>query len=83
MANDVHRFDKIKIWEAYRATSAAFTSFKPVAVDGYLYRDDGLKSNNPVGHVYNEARQIWPARDVCVVSIGLGSVRQRPQTQNS
>lgn len=77
LADCVDRLDKIKIWEACRATSAAFTYLRPITIDGYLYRDGGLKFNNPVQYVYNEAREIWPDRDVRIISIGTGLCKTR------
>jgi Patatin-like phospholipase len=40
--------DDHPIWEVARATSAAPTFFDPIDIDGVLYSDGGVGSNNPV-----------------------------------
>jgi Patatin-like phospholipase len=63
----------VKIWEAIRATSAAPTYFDSITINGEEYIDGGFGCNNPSRVVYNEARKIWPGRDIgCVISIGTG-----------
>jgi len=68
-----------KIWEAARATTAAPTFFKRIAIgdEGQAkeeFVDGGLACNNPANQVLDEARVIFgnnrPVR--CLVSIGTG-----------
>ncbi|ORY07783.1 phospholipase [Clohesyomyces aquaticus] len=66
---------KCKIWEAGRATSAASTFFDPITIGPYGERfvDGAVGTNNPVEEVYQEARALWPQKDIqCFVSIGTG-----------
>jgi hypothetical protein len=68
------------IWQAARATTAAPTFFKPVAIaaaPGHApqqFVDGGLRCNNPVREVMDEARAVFggAARLGCLVSIGTG-----------
>lgn len=68
------------LWQAARATSAAPTFFKPMAVDrprpAIDYVDGGMGHNNPSEVALSEARRIWPT---CIqfglVSIGTGRSR--------
>lgn len=63
------------IWEAARATAAAPYFFHPIrfGLPPQNWVDGGLRSNNPIRHVYDEARKIWPSRKICCfVSIGAG-----------
>ena len=69
------------IWEAARATSAAPTFFKPIAIGipplDESFVDGGLRCNNPITQVLAEAHDLWPGRKVaCVVSIGTGQVNR-------
>lgn len=68
-----------QIWEAARATTAAPTFFKRIEIgeEGQAkeeFFDGGLRCNNPVDEVLNEARDIFgnDRRVNCVVSIGTG-----------
>ena len=64
------------IWQAIRATSAAPTFFDPIQIDDEIFVDGGFGCNNPVEFVYNEARDMWPGRDIgCIVSLGTGVPR--------
>jgi predicted acylesterase/phospholipase RssA len=67
-------FDECKVWEACRATSAAPTFFDSIKIGKYgqLYIDGGLGYNNPVQLVYNEAKDIWPSREIQILSVGTG-----------
>ncbi|KAK5698262.1 hypothetical protein LTR97_007223 [Elasticomyces elasticus] len=70
-------YDKVKIWEAARATSAAPSFFAPVEIDEVRYVDGGLLANNPVNMLWEEARNAWseyPIEDQvrCLVSLGTG-----------
>jgi hypothetical protein len=68
------------IWQAARATTAAPTIFKPVAIraaPGHTpqpFVDGGLGCNNPVREVMDEARAVFggDARLGCLVSVGAG-----------
>jgi hypothetical protein len=68
------------IWQAARATTAAPRLFKPVAIaaaPGHAVQefiDGGLRCNNPVREVMDEARAVFggAARLGCLVSIGAG-----------
>ena len=53
--------DRALIWEAARATSAAFGFFDPISTGKYgqEYVDAGLGCNNPVQEVWMEAQDIW------------------------
>lgn len=66
------------VWQAARATSAAPLLFPPIRF-GFPpanYVDGGLRYNNPVRALYDEANHIWPApldRKIgCIISIGAG-----------
>ena len=68
-----------KIWEAARATTAAPTFFKRIAIgeEGQAkeeFIDGGLKCNNPANQVLEEARDIFGYDKLvrCLVSIGTG-----------
>ncbi|KAJ7032981.1 hypothetical protein C8F04DRAFT_1261320 [Mycena alexandri] len=63
-----------KIWEAARATSAAPTFFKRIKFGrGQHFIDGGLGSNNPSKVVLDEAKRVFPNRQIgCIVSIGTG-----------
>jgi len=60
---DSDRLDNVKIWQAARATSAASTFFEPIEVSLGKYSetfvDGGTGANNPIHHLWNEARDIW------------------------
>ena len=67
------------IWEAARATTAAPTFFKPIAIgDKHRAKEDfldaGLRHNNPADQVIEEARAIFggDSKLGCLVSIGTG-----------
>ena len=70
---------KCEIWEAARATSAAPTFFKEVKINiegGTTLRfvDGGLKCNNPVVVIMEEAEKVFGGDQPvgCVVSLGSG-----------
>ncbi|KAK0446050.1 acyl transferase/acyl hydrolase/lysophospholipase [Desarmillaria tabescens] len=66
-----------KVWEAGRATCAMPVLFKRIEI-GPKYRkqpyiDGGMGRNNPAKVVLDEARVLYPAREVaCLTSIGTG-----------
>ncbi|KAH0443799.1 ankyrin repeat protein [Colletotrichum camelliae] len=75
---DVHSA-KFEMWEALRATSAASTYFKEYRrgnEEGYV--DGAFKSNNPIFEVHHEAADLWPGRDVFLISIGTGTKPSTP-----
>ncbi|RMY62588.1 hypothetical protein D0863_10917 [Hortaea werneckii] len=72
-------YDKVKIWEAARATSAATSFFDPITIDGSAYVDGGLGMNNPVDRLWREAREVFATSEQnledlirCVLSVGTG-----------
>ncbi|KAF8859945.1 FabD/lysophospholipase-like protein [Acephala macrosclerotiorum] len=70
-----HRDYDCTISEAARATSAAPLFFEPITLKNSKasFVDGGVRDNNPVEQVKNEAESIWPNRDIgCIVSIGSG-----------
>ena len=64
------------IWEAARATSAAPLFFDPITIGtlGSICADGGLRHNNPIRELVQEARDIWGVEypTSCIVSIGTG-----------
>ncbi|KAI1120051.1 hypothetical protein F5Y10DRAFT_142167 [Nemania abortiva] len=78
--------DRVRIWEAARATSAATSFFEPLAIDGRLYADGATGANNPIYELWAEASSIyrqhnrWRLEDhlKCLVSIGTGIPSKRP-----
>jgi len=80
---DPDRLKHVKIWQAARATSAASTFFKPIAIPlgSYIetFVDGATGANNPVQQVWNEAADMWMKEHErlednidCFVSIGTG-----------
>ena len=65
------------IVEAARATTAGPTFFKGIEFGEPIrqrYVDGGLRCNNPVKHVIDEARSHFPDRFIsCVISLGTGA----------
>lgn len=62
------------VWQACRATSAATTFFDPITIGkkGQRFIDGGLRCNNPVYKLQQEAATIWPDQDSLLISIGTG-----------
>ena len=50
--------NKVKIWEAARATSAAPAYFNPITIGGHDYTDGGLGYNNPTSMAWDEVKRI-------------------------
>jgi calcium-independent phospholipase A2-gamma len=76
-------YDKVKIWEAARATSAATSFFAPIVIDGTTFWDGALGANNPVDRLMREASSVWDSPDFeekirCIVSIGTGKPAPGP-----
>jgi len=67
------------IVQAARATTAAPTLFKAIEFGHpttQRYLDGGLRCNNPVKYVVEEARCLHPDRPIsCVLSLGTGTMR--------
>jgi len=65
------------IVQAARATTAAPTIFKAIEFGhptAQRYLDGGLRCNNPVKYVVEEARSLYPDRPFsCVLSLGTGT----------
>lgn len=78
--------DRIRIWEAARATSAATSFFEPLVVDGRSYADAATGANNPIYELWAEASSMYSPYDgwklddhlKCLVSIGTGIPSRRP-----
>jgi len=71
--------NKMTIWQASLATSAANSCFDPITIGSRVYMDGGREANNPVRLVEVEARKIWcpstgdlKERVKCLVSLGSG-----------
>ncbi|QRV99875.1 nephrocystin-3 protein [Ceratobasidium sp. AG-Ba] len=65
------------IVQAVRATTAQFGLFKPVDIFHHgvklSFVDSSFGSNNPAAHMLDEAKSIFPGRDVgCIISVGTG-----------
>lgn len=76
---DDAQYELTQIWEVVRATSAAVTFFKPIAVgrDNIVFMDaGGFGFNNPCEILITECAQALPMQDLsCIVSIGTGLAR--------
>jgi predicted acylesterase/phospholipase RssA len=75
-----HQTFNCTMWEAARATSAAPTFFERITIGepGFSepYVDGGMGCNNPIAHVLEEARLLFPGQPVtCVISIGTGKAQ--------
>lgn len=75
--------NKLKIWEAALATSAATTFFPAAEVAGSTFVDGGTRANNPIQYLWTEAGDCWgsihPSLEEnigCLLSIGTGILRQ-------
>jgi predicted acylesterase/phospholipase RssA len=67
-------YNECKIWEAYRATSAATTFFDPITFGKYgqTFVDGEILYNNPIQLVHREAGRVWSDRKALLISIGTG-----------
>lgn len=72
--------DECKIWQACRATSAATTFFDPIKIGSsdQAFIDGAIIYNNPVQLVRCEAKLLWPADQLMIISIGTGSPPGKP-----
>jgi predicted acylesterase/phospholipase RssA len=74
------KFNKIKIWDAARATSAAPFYFPTAVIAGQKFWDGGLANNNPVQEVWAEAESLFPDKLInCFVSLGTGFSERKPR----
>ncbi|KAF7551887.1 hypothetical protein G7Z17_g4703 [Cylindrodendrum hubeiense] len=72
--------DRVRIWEAARATSAATSFFETVNIDGMVFADGATGANNPIYELWAEALDVFFQGDEsqrlhnisCLVSIGTG-----------
>jgi hypothetical protein len=70
--------DCISIWEAARATAAAFPYFAPSMWREKKLLNGGFRANCPAELGYKEARSVWPQRPLdLLVSLGTGSYNKR------
>ncbi|MEH1861779.1 MAG: patatin-like phospholipase family protein [Nostoc sp.] len=73
---EIGRAERIKLWEAARATAAAPTYFPAIEIDGMLLIDGGVYINNPALDLYLYAREIFPsAQKYLMISLGTGEYR--------
>ena len=72
---NIDSYDKVKIWEACRATTAATTFFDPITIGPYneSFIDGGFCYNNPVQIVKRQAQKLWGKREALIISIGTGN----------
>ena len=65
----------VRVWDAILATSAASVFFEPFAPKAQTSTLEFGPSefHNPIEIVYNEARSLWPEREIILVSIGAGA----------
>ncbi|WPH02326.1 Hypothetical protein R9X50_00518900 [Acrodontium crateriforme] len=80
-------YDKIKLWEAARATSAATTFFAPMKIDGSIFMDGGIGANCPLDSLWKEARLAFGPNALepqicCVLSVGTGKPNLRAFGEN-
>ena len=72
--------DRVRIWEAARATSAAVSFFEPITIQGQKFVDGGLTENNPIMTMWKEADSVfrdgfnWRLENnvKCFLSVGAG-----------
>ena len=64
-----------EVWEAARATTARANVFEHFEVEakGLIAELGTPTSHNLVNNVYDEARMLWPGREIILVSIGAGT----------
>lgn len=72
-----HGTDRVMMWQAARATSAAPTYFRPMKIHSHTFIDGGLGYNNPVALAVEEYLRIKGLRDrpnkkLVIISIGTG-----------
>lgn len=72
-------YDRVKVWEAARATSATTTFFDEVRIGPHkrVFLDGATGANNPVRELWLEAQNVWKSPPLqeqiqCIVSIGTG-----------
>ena len=69
-------YNKIMIWQAACATSAATTFFDPIEIMPFRQKfiDGALGWNNPIELADVESRDLWEKDDRIIISLGTGSV---------
>lgn len=78
--------DRVRIWEAARATSAATSFFEPLFMDGKAFADGATGANNPIYELWAEASSVfsedesWKLEDnlKCLISVGTGIPSLKP-----
>lgn len=72
-------YKTVRVWEAARATSAASTFFDSITIGepGQRFLDGGTGANNPIRHIWGEAKDVLPPESLlknlgCLISIGTG-----------
>lgn len=78
--------DDCQIWQAARPTSAAPLYFPPVKIEGDVFLDGGIGTNNPARMTLSEVSRASPAHSrvvtrTCLVSIGAGARPPVPRIQ--
>ncbi len=64
------------------ATSAAPTYFAPVKLSGLDFQDGGMVCNNPTRMAMEEAKLLFPGRQIgLVVSVGSGNMQYPPESE--
>ena len=75
------RLKVVKIWEACRATSAATSFYDPIQINignySEVFMDGGTGANNPIQHLWNEAKDTWDPEPLdknlkSIISVGTG-----------
>ncbi|KAG9529935.1 ankyrin, partial [Aureobasidium melanogenum] len=76
---DPDLYETVRIWEAARATSAASTFFDSITIGepGQRFLDGGTGANNPISHLWGEAKDVLSPESLlqnlgCLISIGTG-----------
>lgn len=64
----------LRIWQVTRATSAAPFYFKSLDADGAIFKDGGIRENNPAGAAYSEFATLHAEGELpaALISIGTG-----------
>lgn len=69
----------LKMWEAMRCSTAAPAYFDGFTANGHRLADGGVSTNNPTGIAVQEAKALWPDKQLDVVlSVGVGLKPTKP-----